>query len=127
MTLFLEAAPKFETLSWLFVGAVALHNLGEAVWLSAWSRTVARWHTPISEFAFRFAVAVLTLLAAGAAWLALAQGPESLGAYIVSGYALAMLINVILPHVAATVALRSYAPGTATALILIAPVTILLI
>lgn len=59
-----------------------------------------------------------------AAWLATVQGRESFGAYLVAGYALAMLLNVLLPHLLATVAMRRYMPGTATAVLLNLPVTI---
>ncbi len=38
-----------------------------------------------------------------------------------------MLVNVFVPHVAATVALRRHAPGTATALLLGLPIYTLLI
>lgn len=44
-------------------------------------------------------------------------GAQSAGAYFISGYALAMAPNAVVPHVVATVALRVYASGTATALL----------
>lgn len=114
----------FVSLSWLFVGAVAAHNLEEAIWLPAWSQTAGRWHRSVGSAEFRFAVLVLTLLAVFAAWLATVQGKGSLGAYLVAGYALAMLLNVLVPHLLATLFLRRYMPGTATALLLILPVTL---
>lgn len=106
-----------------FVVAVALHNLEEALWLPAWSRHAGRWHRPVGDFEFRFAVVVLTIVAAAVAVLAVRQGPGSVGAYLLTGYALAMLANVVAPHVAATVLLRRYMPGTATALALNLPAT----
>ena len=45
-----------------------------------------------------------------------------MAAYALAGYALAMLLNVFVPHVLATLALRQYAPGTATALLFNLPV-----
>lgn len=45
------------------------------------------------------------------------------GAYLVSGYALAMLLNVAFPHLLASAYYRGYMPGTATAVLLILPVT----
>jgi hypothetical protein len=113
----------FIILAWLFAAAVTVHNLEEAVFLPAWSENAGRWHRPVGANEFRFAVVVLIVLAGVAALLATVQGRESIGAYILSGYALAMLLNVAFPHLLATVATRRYMPGTATALALNLPVT----
>jgi hypothetical protein len=127
----------FPVLTWLFVLAIAAHNLEEAVWLPAWSQRTSsrgawlqrsgRWRHPVGAFEFRFAVLVLTAAAAAAALAASLGGKGSLGAYLVSGYALAMLLNVVFPHVLACLALREYAPGTLTALLLNAPACALLL
>lgn len=114
---------EFDLMAWLFVLAVAAHNLEEAIWLPAWSKTAGRWHPGVGKTEFRFAVFVLTALAAVAAWLATVRGKGSFGAYLVAGYALAMLLNVIFPHLLATVVLRRYMPGTPTAVLFILPVT----
>jgi Protein of unknown function with HXXEE motif len=117
----------FETLTGLFVLVVAIHNLEEALWLPAWSQRAGRRHITVGAREFRFAVAVLTAAAAAAAWLAYSGGRGSIGAYLLSGYALAMLLNVIFPHVLATLVLREYTPGTLTALLLNLPVCALLL
>jgi hypothetical protein len=121
----------FFVLTWLFVLAIAIHNLEEAIWLPAWSRRLSqqgsRWHRPVGAPEFRFAVIVLTVAAAGIALAASIGGKESLGAYLVCGYALAMLLNVLFPHVLATLVMRAYAPGTLTAVLLNAPVCTLLL
>lgn len=117
----------FIALAWLFAAAVAVHNLEEAFLLPAWSERAGRWHSPVGAREFRFAVLVLTVFAVGAALLAAAQGRESLGAYLLSGYALAMLLNVVFPHLLATIAMRRYMPGTATALAFNLPVTVALL
>jgi hypothetical protein len=104
----------------LFVGAVTVHNAEEAIWLPNWSLTAGRWHVPVAEPDFRFAVAALTLLAYACAALAIAG--SMIGDYLICGYALAMALNVFVPHLAATVALKRYAPGTATALLVNLPV-----
>lgn len=114
-------------LAWLFVVAVALHNLEEAIFLPAWSRQAGRWRHPVGAGEFRFAVFVLTVLAGLAALLATLQGRESFGAYVVSGYALAMLLNVLVPHVLVTIATRRYMPGTVTAVALNLPVSAILL
>ncbi len=117
----------FVSLSWFFALAVTLHNLEEALWLPRWSRSAERWHHPVGVREFRFAVAVLTVFAYAAAYWATAGGRGSVGAYLIAGYALAMLVNVFFPHVLATVVMRRYAPGTATALLLNLPVATLLL
>jgi hypothetical protein len=117
----------FFTLTWLFVLAVALHNLEEALLLPAWSRKSVRWSYPVGAQEFRFAVVVLTAAAAAIALAANSGGKGSVGAYLVCGYALAMLLNVLFPHVLATLVLRQYAPGTMTAVLLNLPACTLLL
>jgi hypothetical protein len=67
---------------------------------------------------------VLAYLAAG---LSVSSGKESIGTYLLAWYALAMLLNVLFPHVLAMIALRGSAPGTVTALLLNLPLTVLLL
>lgn len=118
---------NFILLAWLFALAITLHNLEEALLLPAWSQRAGRWHHPLGAGEFRFTVVVLTVFAYIAAWLAVIHGKESMGAYLLAGYALTMLLNVLFPHVVATVVMRRYAPGTLTALLLNLPVTLLLL
>ncbi len=117
----------FILLSVFFALSVTTHNMEEALLLPAWSQTAGKWHHPVGTREFRFAVVVLTILAYLAVLMAAMQGKESIGAYFLSGYALAMLLNVVFPHVMATAVTRRYAPGTLTALLLNLPVTVLLI
>jgi hypothetical protein len=111
----------------VFPVVIAIHNLEEAIWLPTWSRHAGKWHRPVSTSAFRFAVAVLTVLALIASVWAVVAGPGSVGSYLLAGYALGMLLNVVAPHLLATVALRRYVPGLASALTLNLPVGILLL
>jgi hypothetical protein len=53
---------------------------------------------------------------------ALAAAGSSVAAYLVCGCALAMALNAFIPHLAASAALREYAPGTASGLFLVLPV-----
>jgi hypothetical protein len=111
-------------LTWAVAISIALHNTEEAVWLPAWSQSRAgRWHRPVTPRSFRFAVAVLTLVAFAVAAWAHARGPGSLGHQILAAYALGQGANVFLPHVVATVATRTYAPGLLTGLFLVLPST----
>jgi hypothetical protein len=117
----------FIELQWLFPIAITLHNLEEAIWLPAWSNNSGKWHRPVAPSAFRFAVAVLTALAFIVTIWSARGGPESVGTYLLTGYALGMLLNVVLPHLLVTIALRSYMPGLVTAVLLNLPVTVLLL
>lgn len=112
-----------ESLSLLVAVAVTVHNIEEAIYLPAWSRTAGRRHAPVTGFEFRFAIAVLTLLFWIAVALLLLEGRASFGAYLTAGYALAMLLNVFVPHTLGTLLMRRYIPGTATALLLNLPAT----
>jgi len=116
---------NFNFLAWIFVVVIAIHNFEEALLLPKWSRSAGHWHAPVGEHEFRFAVIVLTLLAGLIAFLAVRR--YEVGICLLCGYALAMALNVLLPHVAATVAMRRYAPGTATAVLLNLPVCVSLL
>jgi len=117
----------FETLQWLFPIAVTIHNLEEAVWLPGWSNYAGKFHRPVGTVEFRFAVVILTILAWIITYLSSTGGRESIWVYLLCAYCLAMLINVFIPHVAATIVLRRYAPGLATALVLNLPATSLIL
>jgi hypothetical protein len=112
---------SLSLLGWLFAFGVVVHNAEEALLLPSWSERAGRWHPRVASKEFRFAVAVLSVVVLLAAALASIGGPRSFGAYFVAGCALAMALNVVIPHLAATIALRTYAPGTATALLLNLP------
>ncbi|WP_225578168.1 HXXEE domain-containing protein [Rhodanobacter sp. 7MK24] len=101
----------------MFAFGVVAHDTEEAWLLPSWPGRPRFRRANVEAASFRFAAAVLSLVALLAAWLADVGGAHSLGAYFIAGYATAMVLNVFLPHVAATVALRAYAPGTATALL----------
>ncbi len=117
----------YSTLGWLFAFAATLHNAEEALLLPKWSTHTNRWQVPVGAFEFRFAVAVLTLLAYGITYLSSIRSPQSIAAYALAGYALAMLLNVFVPHILATITLRQYAPGTATAVLFNLPVCSMLL
>jgi hypothetical protein len=55
--------PRRGPLHLAFPVAFALHNLEEAIWLPAWSRTAGVFDPVVGGFEFRFAVLVLTLWA----------------------------------------------------------------
>lgn len=104
-------------LAWLFTLGVIAHNTEEALFLPAWSKHAGRWHAPVGPVQFHFAVTVLSLVLVGLAAMTVWFGPGSVSAYLFAGYVFAMTVNVFMPHVLASAALRRYMPGTATALI----------
>lgn len=116
---------------WLVPAAITLHNLEEAIWLPAWSRSPAagrrgtdRWRRPVGAWPFRFAVAVLTAVAWGVAWFAHRGGPGGLGFYLLASYALGQGLNVVMPHLVVTLVTGAYVPGLATGLLFVLPASI---
>ncbi len=108
-----------------FAVAISVHNLEEAILLPKWSRSAGRWYPVVGAKEFRFAAIVLTL--AAYACVALSAAAVPLGDYLLCGYALAMAINVFVPHTFATLFFRRYVPGTLSALLLVLPASVLLL
>jgi hypothetical protein len=79
----------------------------------------------VSPKTLRFTLLALTFFAYFCAWGA--RRGHGFAAHVLCGYALAMLLNVVFPHLALTLALRRYAPGLATALFCNLPATLLLL
>jgi hypothetical protein len=111
----------------LFVIAVLLHNLEEAIWLPAWSQSAGHWHQPVATPVFAFAATILSVLLVSLAYASRWSGPQSIPAYLFAGYVFAMVANALVPHLAATALTRSYVPGTATAVLFNAPIGTLLL
>jgi hypothetical protein len=107
---------------WTVLAAIALHNIEEAIWLPAWSRSsTGRWQRLRSAFAFRFSVVVLSALAVAVAILARRGAYGSLAYYLLAAYAAGQSLNIFAPHLAAAIATRSYAPGLGSGLFLVLP------
>ena len=112
---------SLTAIGWLFTFGVLVHNTEEALLLPAWSAHAGKWHARVEAAEFRFAVAVLSVLLVVVAAAASQARAGSISAYLMAGYVLAMVLNVLMPHVLATVVMRKYMPGTATALLLNLP------
>ena len=95
----------------LFLVAFTLHNLEEAFFLPAWSK-ISRFQKTVEPKVFRLAVTVITFLAYSIGALYLLWPSNIYFQYLQTGLIGAMLLNVIAPHVVATIAERKYAPGT---------------
>ena len=118
---------QFENVQWLLPIALTIHNLEEAIWLPPWSQSAGVWHPPVGAGEFRFALVVLTVGVYGITYASVTGGKESVGVYLLAGTAFVLLGNVVVPHVAATVLLRRYAPGVVTAVALNLPLTLYLL
>jgi len=114
-------------LVWLFTAGVCLHNAEEGYFAVAFSERASRLHWRIHPTAFRVALAALSGVFVCVAVAATIGGPRSIGAYLIAGVALAMVVNAFAPHLTATIASRRYAPGTATAIALNLPLGVMLI
>ena len=120
---------SFQSLLWFFPIVITLHNAEEAIWFPDWTRRAGRWwwHTPVAPGVFRFAVVVFTILAFAVTWLSARSGKQTVWTYLVFGYMVGVLANVLIPHIALTLAMRRYMPGVATAVALNLPVLSLLV
>jgi hypothetical protein len=106
---------------------ITLHNVEEAIWFPDWTQRARRWPLPVAPGVFRFAVTVLTVLAFAVTWLSAESGKQTVWTYLVFGSMIVTLANVVIPHVAVSVAQRSYMPGVVTAVALNLPVVSLLV
>ena len=112
---------------WLFPVAFAIHNIEEALWLPKWSQSAGRFHKPVGPFEFRFAIIVLTALATIITAFLYGSGKQSVPSYLFFAYNFGMLLNVFMPHLTATIALKKYCPGLLTGILMLLPTTGLLL
>jgi len=119
---------QLRKLQWLFPIAVTLHNGEEAIWMPGWAaRHAAQLPVqPPGGATIRFGLVLLTFLAYAVTYLSDRKGRESIWAYLLFGGAAAMLLNVFVPHVLATLIFRSYTPGVVTAVLINFPVMTIL-
>jgi hypothetical protein len=123
VTLLAGRGGHFERLQWLFPAAVAVHNAEEALMMPRWVHAHGG-QLPVAPgaAAIRGALLVLTLAAFLVTALAARAGRQSFWAYLLFGSAAAMLLNVLVPHVPATLFFRTYTPGVVTAVLVNLPV-----
>jgi hypothetical protein len=115
---------SFKKLQWLFPIAVTLHNGEEAIWMPGWAlRHAGRlpMHPP-GALLVRVMLIALVIAAFAVTYLSEREGPRSVWAYLLFGGIVAMLVNVFVPHVPATLSFRSYTPGVVTAVLANLPV-----
>lgn len=115
---------KFSRWQWLFPIAVTLHNGEEAIWMPGWAARHASKlpvHPP-GAVEIRAALIMLTVAAFVVTYFNARRGSQSFWAYLLFGGIVAMLANVFVPHVPATILFRSYTPGVVTAVLVNLPV-----
>ena len=119
----MKSAPRSSTSRalWLFPVALTIHNLEEAIWLPGWSANAGGFHPPVGAAEFRLTLVALTAATYWLTGMALRRGGRWLDAFYAASAM--MLLNVVFPHLLATLALGRYAPGLGTALLCILPVT----
>ena len=121
--------PSFARLQWLFPIAVTLHNGEEALTMPGWvAQHAAKLpvHAP-GTFPMRAALLVLTASAFLVTWMSSRGGKQSLGVYLLFGGMVTMLVNLVVPHLPATILFRGYTPGVITATLLNLPIMLLLL
>ena len=120
---------EFDKAKWLFPIIMTFHNLEEAIFLPAWlkSHSVLLKFTPPSPTAFSFAVLVITILAYLVTVICHRFGNIGFFLYLLLGFCFSMLVNAFIPHILASIVLKSYTPGVVTGILLNLPVAVYLI
>ena len=118
---------SYRLLAVLFGLGVALHNLEEALFLPDWMRAHVRaGFRPNKKIYWVLAALVTAFL-----WVVISGSILSPLSprlhWAVCGFALAMSVNAVVPHLMASLATRSYNPGTATGILLNLPLGWLLV
>ncbi len=101
---------------------ITLHNIEEALWFTAWRvkrKPFGRKAPPNNQFVF--AVLGVTALGYLTAGLHLLYPDNVWLNYAFIGFAGAMLINALAPHLLFTVIYRDYCPGVLTGCVFIMP------
>lgn len=110
-----------------FCLAITLHNIEEAIWLPQWSQLGQPFHKSVTPDEFHFAVIIITAFAYLSSFLFMYFPESKFTRRLFIGFLGAMIINAFLPHVLATILIKSYAPGLITALLLNIPINLLIL
>ena len=110
-----------------FCFAITLHNIEEAIWLPKWSQQSSKFQKSVTPSEFHFAVIVITTLAYLSAFIYLLIPESDFAKWIFIGFLGSMILNVIFPHLIATVLMKKYAPGLFTGVLLNIPINSLII
>ncbi len=118
---------SYRSIALLFALGVTLHNAEEALFLVPWARS----HVKLPFDPNPKIYWLVTSLVSVAIWIAaigVNAHPENLSFQLaLAGFALAMAVNALLPHLIVSLATRSYSPGTATGMLLNLPLGALIL
>jgi hypothetical protein len=120
-------SPSYKLTAILFGIGVTLHNLEEAMYLVSWARShVKLWFQPDPKIYW-----VVTSLVSVTIWIPIVgvcvAKESNQFQNALSGFALVMAINAVLPHFAISLVKHSYSPGTGTGMLFNLPLGVLLI
>src|ERR1035438_434389 len=120
-------ASSYKLTAILFGIGVTLHNLEEAMFLVDWTRSHLKlWFEPNPTICW-----VLTSLVSVVIWIPVVgvcvSKESSSFQSALSGFALAMAINAVLPHFTISLVKHSYSPGVGTGMLFNLPLGVLLI
>jgi hypothetical protein len=120
-------ASSYKLTAILFGIGVTLHNLEEAMFLVDWARChVKLWFKPNPTIYW-----VVTSLVSAVIWIPVVgvcvSKDNSSFQNALSGFALVMAINAVLPHLMISLIKHSYSPGVGTGLLFNLPLGVLLI
>ena len=120
-------ASSYQLTAILFGIGVTLHNIEEAIFLPGWTRSHMKLRFDPNPRIYW----VLTSLVSAVIWIpviGVCVSKESRSfESVLSGFALAMAINALLPHFIVSLVTRSYSPGTGTGMLFNLPLGVLLI
>ena len=109
-------------MQWAFPVAVTLHSTEEALFLPKWvERHRDRLPVQPEPHVILSGLLLLTFAACVVTYLSGRNGKQSVWTYLFFGFASAMLLNVFLPHIPATLSFHAYTPGVLTAVLINLP------
>jgi hypothetical protein len=112
----------FQKMQWLSPIAVTFHNSEEAVCMTKWVAVTAGSFPYPGAIRILFALPLLTLAASPVTYLSAQIGNCSIWAYLLFGYAVAMLVYLLIPHIPATLVFGEYTPDVVTAVLINLPI-----
>lgn len=119
--------PSYKLTAILFGIGVTLHNLEEAMYLVSWARSHLKLRFEPDPKIYW----ILTSFVSVTIWLPIvgvcASKESTHFQSALSGFALAMAINAVLPHLVMSLVKHSYSPGVGTGMLFNLPLGVLLI
>lgn len=110
----------------LFLLGFFLHNLEEYIWLPKWSQSAGVFHPGVTRKSFTLLVLLVSAFGV-VSTLLFVNYPNQITSYVYYAFVLLMVLNVVFPHLAATILQQRYAPGLLTGIVFNLPIGILLL